>query len=82
VRRVGGVEDERVRDSPQARNSDRRVDCLTVDLSGSWRYALEILTAPNWLARVRMVSAMLYPEALVDDAQFSVWDPARECVVG
>ena len=31
-----------------------------------------MLTAPNWFARVRMLSTMLYPEALVDGEQFSV----------
>ena len=32
-----------------------------------------MLTAPNGLARLRMLSARLYPEALVGGAQFSVW---------
>jgi hypothetical protein len=32
-----------------------------------------MLTAPNWFARMRMLSTMLYPEALVDGGQFSVW---------
>jgi len=57
------------------------VNCLEEDLSGSWRYVLKMLTAPNWLARLRIFSTMLYPEALVDGAQFSVRDSAREHVV-
>jgi hypothetical protein len=32
-----------------------------------------MLTAPNGLARLRILSARLYPEALVGGAQFSVW---------
>ena len=51
------------------------------DLSGSWRYALKTLTAPYWLARVRMLSTMVYPEELVDGAQFSIWDSAWERVM-
>ena len=31
-----------------------------------------MLTAPNWFASTRIFSIMLYPEALVDGAQFSV----------
>jgi len=41
-----------------------------------------MLTAPNWFARMRMLSMMLYPEAWVDGGQFSVWDSAWERVVG
>jgi len=41
-----------------------------------------MLTAPNWLARVRILSTMLYPEVFVEGAQFSVWGSARECVAG
>ena len=42
-----------------------------------------MLTAPNWLASVRMLSTMLYPEALVDGWQFSVRRGSYwECVVG
>ena len=58
------------------------MDCLGDDLSGSCRYVLKMLTDPNWLARVRIFSTMLYPEAFVEGAQFSVWDLARNCVVG
>jgi len=43
---------------------------------------LKRFTDPNWLARVRMLSTMLYPEAFVEGAQFSVSDLARQCVVG
>ena len=53
------------------------MDCLGEDLSGSSRYALKMLTDPNWLARVRIFSTMLYPEAFVEGAQFSVWGSAR-----
>jgi len=41
-----------------------------------------MLTVPNWLARVRILSAMPYPEASVDDGQFSVWYLAWERAVG
>ena len=41
-----------------------------------------MLTDPNWLARVRILSTMLYPEAFVEGAQFSVGDSARLCVAG
>ena len=47
-------------------------------LSGISRYALKVLTAPNRFARARTLLAMLYPEAEVEGAQFSVWDSARE----
>ena len=65
-----------VTDNPQDRSSDRREDCLGGDLSESWRYALKVLTAPNRLARTRMLLTMLYPEASVDGGQFSVWGSA------
>jgi hypothetical protein len=73
VRDEVGEADEPVSDNPQDWSSDRREDCLGDDLSGSWRYALKRLTAPNWSARLRMLSVRLYPEALVDGGQFSVW---------
>ena len=41
-----------------------------------------MLTAPNWFARTRRFSIMLYPEALVDGGQFSVWASAWKYVVG
>ena len=56
------------------------MDCLGEDLSGSSRYALKMLTAPNSLARVRMFSTMSYPEELVEGAQFSVRGSALEHV--
>ena len=71
-----------VRDKPHDWSSDRREDCLGEDLSGSWRYALKMLTAPNWLARMRMLSTMLYPEEWVEGGQFSARDSVCECVVG
>ena len=71
-----------VRDNPQDWSSDRRADCLGDDFSGSSRYALKMLTDPNWLARVRIFSTILYPEAFVEGVQFSVWDSVRQCVVG
>ena len=40
-----------------------------------------MLTAPNRLASVRTFSTMLYPEALVEGAQFSVRDLALECMI-
>ena len=39
-----------------------------------------MFTAPNWLARIRMLSMRLYPDALVDGGQFSVWNSALEGV--
>lgn len=47
-------------------------------MSGSWRYALKMFTAPNWLARMRMLSTRLYPDALKGGGQFSEWDLASE----
>jgi len=41
-----------------------------------------MFTGPNWLARARIFSTMLYPEAFVEGAQFSILDSARQCVVG
>ena len=41
-----------------------------------------MLTAPNWLARVRIYSTMLYPEEFVEGEQFSAWESAPERVVG
>jgi len=41
-----------------------------------------MLTDPNWLARVRIFSTMLYPEAFVEGAQFSVWNSAQERMAG
>ena len=40
-----------------------------------------MLTAPNWLARVRIFSTIWYPDALVEGAQFSTRDSAWEGVV-
>ena len=50
----------------------------------SWRYALKVLTAPNWFARMRILLAMLWPEALAREGgpQFSIWDSAQKCFVG
>jgi len=76
------VADGPVRDNPQDWSSDRRVDCFGEDSSGSWRYTLKMLTAPNWLARVRIYSTMLYPEEFVEGEQFSAWESAPERVVG
>jgi len=41
-----------------------------------------MLTAPNWFARVRTLSMILYPEAWADGGQFSVWNSAWERAVG
>ena len=41
-----------------------------------------MLTDPNWLARLRTLSTMLYPEAFVEGVQFSIRDSARERVAG
>ena len=42
---------------------------------------MKTLTAPNWSARTRMLSTMLYPDEFVEGAQFSVRKSVSERVV-